>query len=131
MSGNESALKSSIKLRAIYSILDEKPVSEIMDHLKIPEIIELQKFIWDLAVEFGIKVRGKKFTRKDITRKMPSTTEYQRSVGCGEKIYYCKSTHCINSNPECATQKIKQQVDCMADSIREFMKSAKSNEILA
>jgi len=123
-------LKTSTKLQAIYSILNHKPISFIIDELSVPEIVDFQKYIWDITVEFGIQVRGKKFTRKDVTRKMPSTDEYQRNAGCSEKVYYCKGTHCINTNQVCATNKIKLQVDIMADVIQEFIQSVYQNELL-
>jgi hypothetical protein len=123
-------LKTHTKLQAIYWILNGTPVSQLIDNLAIPEIIEFQKYVWDLTVEFGIKVKGKKFTRKEITRHIPPTAEFQKRMGCPEKVYYCKGTHCIMLNPDCATKKIKEHVDIMAEVIRGFIQSAKQHELV-
>lgn len=130
MKPNNFHLKTGTKLKAINFILNNEPLNRIVEELSIPEIIEFQNYIWELSVEFGIKLRGKKFTRKEITRNMPSTANYQRKVGCSEKIYYCKGTHCINSNPGCATKKIKIHVEIMAQVIRGYIQSAQKNEMV-
>ena len=130
MNSQTLVLKTNIKLQAICAIMNQTQVSRIIENLSIPEIIEFQKYIWDLTVEFGIKVKGKKFTRKEITRHVPSTAEFQKRMGCPEKVYYCKGTHCITINPDCATKKIKEHVDIMAEVIRGFIQSAKQNELV-
>lgn len=127
---NSQTLQTNIKLQAIHRIMNQKPVSQIIDNLSIPQIIEFQKYMWDLTVEFGIKVRGKKFTRKEITRHIPPTAEYQKRMDCPEKVYYCKGTHCIMINPDCATKKIKEHVDIMAEVIRGFIQSAEQKQIV-
>jgi len=123
-------LKTHVKLQVIYRILNATPVSPLIDVLAIPEIVEFQKYVWDLSVEFGIKVKGKKFTRKEITRNIPPTADFQKRMGCPEKVYYCKGTHCIMINPDCATKKIKEHVDIMAEVIRGFIQIAKQNELV-
>lgn len=125
MNDQNYSLKTSTKFKTIRSILNREKVSAIVDTLNIHEVIGFHDYLWELAVEFGIKVRGKKFNRKEITRQMPDPAEYQKKMGCPEQIYYCKGTHCIHSHPECATKKIKEHVDVMAHVIRGFIESEK------
>ncbi|MCI0512123.1 hypothetical protein L0128_02820 [candidate division KSB1 bacterium] len=123
-------LKSSLKFSAIHAILSQQPLNPIIDNLTIPEIIDFQKYVWDLTVEFGLKIRGKNFSRNDVTRNMTATAIFQIKMGCTEKIYYCKATHCIKSNPQCAIRKIKEQVEIMAEVIRDFIRNAPIHEMV-
>jgi len=114
-------LNVSKKIDIFYHLFHGKPISPLIDGLENRSVVEFQKFMWEKAVEFGIKSRGKNFNRKEITRKMIPSSAYQRQQGCKEPPYYCKGTHCINSNPNCAIKKIKDHVDIMAESIWEYI----------
>jgi hypothetical protein len=129
MKEQKSNLKTSTKFKTIHAIVNDDKISPIIDELEVPAIIDFHDFVWDLAVEFGIKVRGKKFSRKEITRHMSTTSAYQKRMGCPEKVYYCKGTHCIHTHPDCAKNKIKDHVDIMAQVIRGFIQSEKQKEI--
>ncbi len=130
MSIEKYGLRPGVKLLAVYLILNQKPVDRIIDDLNVPEIIDFQNFIWDLSVQFGIKVKGKNFSRKEITRKMVSSAAYQQRMNCTEDVYFCKGTYCIHAHPECATQKIKEHVETMAEVIRGFIESFEHDPIL-
>lgn len=130
MNETEAALKTSKKLEIVYCMFTGKPLNPLIDGLLAREVIEFQGFVWDRTVEMGLKVRGTKFERREITARMTPTANFQRQQGCSERIYYCKGTHCIHSNPACAKQKIKEQVDVMGEVFRGYIKSAKQQEKL-
>lgn len=109
------------KLEIIYHLFHGNKVSSLIDDLDNRAVVEFQKFMWEKTVEFGIKSRGKHFSRKEITRKMTPTPIYQKKHKCSEHPYYCKGTHCIFTNPNCAREKIKEHVDVMAESIWEYV----------
>ena len=121
LASRSSYLKLSKKVEILYHLFQGNKISPLIDELENRAIVELQKFIWEKTVEFGIKGRGKNFNRKEITRKMTPTATYQRQKRCSEPLYYCKGTHCINSNPNSARKKIKEHVDVMAESIWEYI----------
>ena len=116
-----SDLQISKKVEILYHLFHGNNISSLIDGLENSAIIELQKFVWEKTVEFGIKCRGKNFSRKEVTRKMTPTPTYQRQQGCSEPQYLCKGTHCIHSNPACAIKKLKEHVDIMAESIWEYI----------
>lgn len=122
MLGSRSGfLKLSKKVEILFHLFHGNKISPLIDELENRAVVDLQKFVWEKTVEFGIKSRGKNFSRKDITRKMITTPLYQQLQKCSEHPYYCKGTHCISSNPNCARKKIKEHVDVMAESIWEFI----------
>ncbi len=116
-----SHLKLSKKLEILFYLFHGEKISPLIDNLENHVVIDFQKFMWEKAVEFGIKSRGKNFSRSEITRKMTPTALYQRQYNCPEPQYYCKGTLCIGNHPECARRKIKEHIDIMAEAIWEYM----------
>ncbi|HEX9971577.1 MAG TPA: hypothetical protein VGD14_05865 [bacterium] len=120
----------SDRLDVFFQIFRGNKVSPIIDKLDNHAVSALQNFMWEKTVEFGIICRSKKFDRKEITRKMTPTANYQRQQGCNERAYYCKGTYCIQINPNCARKKIKEHVDIMAETMQEYFRIAKQREIV-
>lgn len=114
-------LKLGSKVKILYNLFHGLKISPLMDELNNNEVIELQEFMWERTVEFGLLIRGANFSRKEITRKMMSTSNFQKQQKCSESHYHCKGTYCINSNPECGRKKIKEHVDVMFDSIWDYI----------
>ena len=118
----------SDRLDVFFQVFHGKKVSPIIEKLDNYSVSELQKFMWEKTVEFGLICRGKKFDRKEITRKMTPTPNYQQKQGCHERTYYCKGTYCIQINPICARKKIMEHVDVMAEVMQEYFRIAKQRE---
>lgn len=109
------------KVEAIYRLLKGISFDDLIDSYKNEDAVALQKFVWDKTVEIGLRMRGKDFSRKEITGRMIPTPVYQRQQGCSERIYYCKATLCILSNPKCARKKLKGQFRILQDSVQEWI----------
>ena len=121
-------LRPAEKIDILYRLFKGEKISDLIDKLDDHGVIGMQIFIWETAAEFGVICRGKNFTRKEITRKMTTTTKYQQQQGCTERTYNCKGTHCIHSNPDCARKKIKGQINVMADAIHEYIRIERKKE---
>ncbi len=122
-------LKLSDRLNIVYHLLCGEKVSPLIDDLDDRSVNGFQNFMWEKTVEFGIVSRGKNFDRKEITRKMTSTPVFQLQQRCTLDSYTCKGTQCIFTNPKCARKKIKEHVEVMAKSIREYIRFVKKREI--
>lgn len=122
-------LKLSDRLNIVYHFLRGEKVSPLIDDLDDRSVNGFQNFMWEKTVEFGIVSRGKNFDRKEITRKMTSTPVFQLQQRCTLDSYTCKGTQCIFTNPKCARKKIKEHVEVMAKSIREYIRFVKKREI--
>ena len=118
-------LKISDRVDILYHLFKNQKVSALIDNLDNRSVSGFQKFLWEKTVEFGIVCRGKNFDRKDVTRKMTPTPVFQLQQQCTQSVYNCKGTQCIYSNPKCARKKIKEHVDIMADTIREYIRLVK------
>ena len=124
------SLRPSEKLDILYRLFNEENIVDMIDKMDNRGVIGLQKFVWETVAEFGIITRKKHFSRKEITRKMTPTPQYQKSRGCTERSYYCKATQCIHTNPECARMKIKEHVRVMAESMREYVQIERQNQAI-
>ncbi len=109
------------KVEAVYRLLKGIPFDDLIETLSNEDVVALQKFLWDKTVEIGLRMKGKNFTRRDITGRMVPTPIYQREQNCSERTYFCKATLCILSNPSCARKKLKGQFQAMEEVIQEWV----------
>jgi len=122
-------LRTSEKLAILQRLLNGQNITEMIDRLDNRDVIGLQKFLWEITAEFGIICRKKNFSRKEITRKMTPTSQFQKQHGCTERSYHCKATQCIHTHSECARMKIKEQIQVMTESLHEYLKVERKNEL--
>jgi len=123
-------LELSDRMNILYYLLHGEKISPLIDDLDDHHVNGFQNFMWEKTVEFGIACRGKNFDRKEITRKMTPTPVFQLQQRCNLDPYTCKGTQCIFTNPKCARKKIKEHVEIMAESIREYIRIVKKREIV-
>jgi hypothetical protein len=55
---------------------------------------------------------------------MISSAKYQRQQNCDLRLDYCKGVECVWSNPICAGNKVKMNMEVMAEHIRSFLSGA-------
>jgi hypothetical protein len=122
-------LKLSDRLDILYHVFRGEKISPLIDKLDNLAVTGFQKFVWEKTVEFGIVCRGKNFDRKEVTRNMTPTPIFQRQQRCSKRVYNCKGTQCLHTNPDCARKKIKEHVDVMAASIREYIRIVKQKKL--
>jgi hypothetical protein len=122
-------LPLSAKVEILVHLIMNKPFVKIIDELSNVEVVALQKFVWDKTVEIGLRLKGKDFTRRDITKRMVSTPTYQRNQKCSERVYYCKGIMCIHSNPTCARNKIGDHLTAMQSAVKEWLEEIKSPKL--
>lgn len=110
-----NAESSSIRLigeRLISCCHDAEQFSAELRKLKPREVLEAQVFLWDflhrLSEEKGIPVG-----RDEITARMTPTSTYQYSVGCNERLDYCRANICVYTNPVCASNKLRGQMEAI------------------
>ena len=115
------ALSLAARVEVMVFLISGKPFDEILSQLSNEEVGALQKFVWDKTVEIGLRLKGKNFTRKNITQRMVSTPSYQRAQACSEHIYYCKGVLCIHSNSACARNKINGQLAAMQAAVQQWL----------
>jgi hypothetical protein len=108
------------RLEIVVSIFNYQPLRPFLDKHSTPQLVQAHNFLWDTMVEFHLKTQPREFHRDEVTRKMISSAKYQRQQNCDLRLDYCKGVECIWSNPICAGNKVKMNMEVMAEHIRSF-----------
>ena len=119
---SEAELSPDIKLQILHNLIKDISIGPLIEDLSTEELLALKQFIWEKTVEIGIRTKGKNFSSDEITGKFVSTEVYQKQQNCKEPMAFCNSTECFKVNPLCATNRVKGQIEKMANAIQGFIK---------
>ena len=120
-------LESSQKLELLVAIFNRQSIRAILDNFTIEQLIDAHGYLWDKLVEVHSVIQNREFVREEVTKKMMPSAAYQRQQGCDLRIDYCKGVECILSNPICAGNKVKNNMEVMANKITEYVDSSKTH----
>lgn len=123
-SSDRSELKISQKLELLVAIFNRQSIRTILDTFTSKQLVEAHGFLWDKLVEIHFLTQRREFVREEVTKKMLPSAVYQHQQGCDLRIDYCKGVECIWSNPVCAGNKIKNNMEVMANTIVEYLDSS-------
>jgi hypothetical protein len=118
-------LTLSQRLEILVSIFSSQPLRPVLDKLSTSQLVQAHNFLWDKMVEFHFRSQSQAFRRDEVTRKMIPAAKYQRMQNCDLRLDYCKGVECIWSNPICAGNKVKLNMEVMAEHIRGFLNGAR------
>jgi hypothetical protein len=114
-------LTFSQRLEIVVRVLNRQPLQPVLDKLSTAQLVQAHNFLWDKMVEFHVKTQQREFRREEVTRKMISSAKYQHVQNCDLRLDYCKGVECIWSNPICAGNKVKLNMEVMAEHIRRLL----------
>lgn len=123
--GKNSELSPGCRFDLLLSTFKRQSIRPILDILSIGELVEAHTFLWDKLVELFYVTQEGEFRRESVTGQMVSSASYQRQQGCDLRLDYCKGVECIFSNPECAGNKVKNNMEVMAGVISRYLESPK------
>ena len=125
---HNNELKIDQKFDLLIATFQGKSIRPVLDTFSVPELVEAHSFLWDKLVEIHYLTRQTDFCREDVTRDMVPSAAYQRQQDCDLRLDYCKGVECIWSNPECAGNKVKNNLEVMARKIVAYMESCVSRK---
>ena len=114
-------LTFSQRLEILIELLQRRPIRGVLEKLSTPQLVQAHNFLWNRMVEFHLRTQTSEFRREEVTRKMVPSAKYQRMQSCDLRIDYCKGIECIWSNPVCAGNKVKNNMEVMAEQIGEYL----------
>jgi hypothetical protein len=114
-------LTFSQRLEIVVSVLNRQPLQPVLDTLSTAQLVQAHNFLWDKMVEFHVKTQRREFRREEVTRNMISSAKYQHIQNCDLRLDFCKGVECIWSNPICAGNKVKLNMEVMAEHIRRLL----------
>lgn len=106
--------------RLVENCHDAEAYSRELKGLKPREVLEAQVFIWDFLFRLA-KERQIDLSRDEITKRLMPTSTYQYSVGCNERLDYCRANICVYTNPVCASNKLRGQMEALRALLSELL----------
>lgn len=110
----QDVLSQELKKKIRKNISDWHYIDSLISSFSPEQLIELEIFLWNEAIEFAEGTLQKKLAREYITGHMEPTANYHRRQMCGEPLLACRANYCIHSNPACASRKLKEQIRSIA-----------------
>jgi hypothetical protein len=104
------------------ALLAQEPIRPILDGLGDGELVEAHQFLWNKLVEIHYLTQKRQFTREEVTKRMMPSATYQHQQKCDLRLDYCKGVECIWSNPICAANKVKNNIEVMARTITSYLR---------
>jgi fido (protein-threonine AMPylation protein) len=118
---NSEDLTFSQRLEILIELLQRRPIRGVLEKLSTAQLVQAHNFLWNKMVEFHVRTQAGEFRREEVTKKMVPSAKYQRIQNCDLRIDYCKGIECIWSNPACAGNKVKNNMEVMAEQIGEYL----------
>ncbi len=103
----------------IQKVENEKSFEQLLYSLNPYDLVVAQDCLWNRTMEFS-REKGKPLTREQITDRMERTSGYMRRVGCDEPVDYCRANICVNSNPNCAADKLRGSISALRRILKEL-----------
>lgn len=107
------------KQKLLDRLEDQELFISLLETFKPRELVEVQVIFWNYVIDYSNLV-GQHYTRHNLTGRMEPTANYQYRIGCQERIDYCRGNICINTHPNCASAKLKNQISVLRDIILEL-----------
>lgn len=102
------------------NLTDQQSFGETIEHLSPHQLVALHSFLWDKIFEVSAELLGRRIEPFFITDRMEPATEYMRRMGCQERRDYCIARVCIVSNPLCASNRLRSELEIMRQILHEF-----------
>lgn len=125
MTNNRSMDELSFRhrLEIIVTLLRDQPIRPVLERLSAAQLVHAHNFLWNKLIEFHYKTQRHEFRREEVTRSMIPSAKYQKLQNCDLRLDYCKGVECIWSHPACASNKVKNNMEVMAEHIRALLHS--------
>jgi len=91
-----------------------------IEHLGPHQLVALHGFVWDHIFEISAELLGRRIESVYITDRMEPASNFMRRMGCQERRDYCIASKCIVSNPSCAANRLRAELEIMRQILMEF-----------
>jgi FixJ family two-component response regulator len=102
------------------NVQDQKAFNADISRLGPHQLAALHGFVWDKVFETSAEMLGRRIEPFFITDRMEPAQNYMRRMGCMERVDYCRASVCIISNPLCAANRLRAEVEVMRAILDEF-----------
>ena len=103
-----------------YLLMGQSPAT-LLDSMDVNDIASIYDFIWEKALEIGIRVKGEHFSQSDMLKRLKSVEQYKLEKGCTEPLQRCIANECISQNAECVRAKFDEQFGRLYGLIADYL----------
>jgi FixJ family two-component response regulator len=102
------------------NIQDQKAFSAGVNKLGPHNLAAIHGYVWDKVFETSAELLDRRIEPFFITDRLEPAPNYMRRMGCMERMDYCKAGVCIQSNPLCASNRLRAELEVMRGVLVEF-----------
>jgi len=102
------------------NLLDAREFEKAIEPLSPHQLVSLHRFVWDQIFEVSSTLLGRRIEPVFITDRLEPADHYMRRMGCQQRRDYCIATQCIVSNPSCAANRLRAELEIMRQILQEF-----------
>jgi CheY-like chemotaxis protein len=84
-----------------------------IERLSPHQLAALHSFVWDRVFEVSAGLLGRRIESVYLTDRMEPASNYMRRMGCQQRRDYCIARVCIVSNPSCAANRLRAELEIM------------------
>ncbi|MBN1464879.1 hypothetical protein JXA02_03905 [candidate division KSB1 bacterium] len=103
-----------------YLLMGQSPAT-LLDSMDAADIAQIYDFIWEKALEIGIRVKGEHFSQADMLKRLKTAEQYKLETGCKEPLQRCIANECILLNADCVRKKYDDQLDRLYRLIADYL----------
>lgn len=112
------------RLEILVTLMSGKPLRPVLDAFTNIQLVQAHEFLWNKMVEWHYKTQQQEFRREEVTNKMMASRDYQKQQNCDLRLDYCKGVECIRAHPLCASNKVKNNMEVMAQHLHELLRKS-------
>ncbi|MBN1480234.1 hypothetical protein EH223_19940 [candidate division KSB1 bacterium] len=119
---NGTGMLPGIQLQFLRYLLMGQSPNKLLDGITATDMLHIYDFIWEKALEIGIRVKGERFSQSDMLKHLKSVEQYKLEVGCKEPLQRCITNDCVLQNEDCVRAKLKDQLNRLYRLISSYLK---------
>ena len=117
---SDTLITPGIQLQFLRYMLMGLSPNPLIENLEAVELATVYGYIWEKALEIGIRVKGDRFSQSDVVKRLKSTEQFKIDVGCTEPGQRCLSEECFQNAPECVKLRLKDQFNRLYSLVAEY-----------
>ncbi|HNW59756.1 MAG TPA: hypothetical protein PKI62_08790 [bacterium] len=111
------------RLDLLRALLTGEGLEALLEPLAPPELLAAHRFVREKTVEFGIRIRGKKWAQDELEAELRALGEAHAAATCPAQERQCHLDLCLEGQPQCMRKAAMAQILAMAAACKAYLQS--------